>query len=301
MELVYKPKITLFYNDIDKTAQIPFINITINDYAKGQADTCNITLSYNTPEPRLNDTIKVFCDGVLLGAFYINKIKIKYKQTYELECVSANLSRAKQIKNRTFKESEFLKVAESIAKENGLKFKAQVSKNELKNYQQNNQSDLAFLSNECDKLGVNMSIKNDTLILHDANKENKRLKYELQESELIELDYEFIAAVSAGSVEVTYFDAKENKDIVVRAGSSEPVKRINSFVKNKQEALTLANSKLQTQKNASFKGSLKVLGRAMNAGALLDIVLENKTLNTQIEKITHSINASGFITSVEFC
>ena len=111
------PQIKILYNGVDKTNIIPWIDINIDDYESDESDVLNVIMHWDSPLPREEDEIKIYVDGAFLGDFTIATIKYNYKQSYEIEAISANFFKAfREKKNRTFKEQSYKKILESIAK-----------------------------------------------------------------------------------------------------------------------------------------------------------------------------------------
>lgn len=296
------PKIKILYNDKDKTHLFGWQKIVITDFESKEADRLNITLSWQNVKPRINDSIKIYADELFLGLFYISAIKFDYLKSFEIEAISANFNAGlKTKKNRTFENKSYEEIIKIIAKEHSLGVKIDFArKYEIKNHQQFDLSDLAFLQKIADELSLSFCVKNGNLIFIDRDKQKDRLTYKLDQSEIIELKYERISTPSAGSVIVTYHDLASGEYKQVRHGQGEPVIRVNSFVQNANDALTLAKSKLSTQQNATFKGSLITHGKGWFAGAKLEIKLKDETLNCIIKKLTHTIDKNWIINAELF-
>ena len=96
------PKVQIFYNGVDKTSAMDWINISITDNEGKDTDKLNITLGYGSPAPRFKDSIEIYIDGFFLGHFIIATIKTKYKRIYDIEAISANfMSSLKDRKSRS--------------------------------------------------------------------------------------------------------------------------------------------------------------------------------------------------------
>ncbi|MGG7049051.1 MULTISPECIES: phage late control D family protein [unclassified Campylobacter] len=300
----HKPKVKILYNGKDKTAIMPWVNISIDDNEGDEADKLNIVLEYNSPKPRAKDTIEIYVNDNFLGKFIIVGIKFNYKKTIEIEAISADFTKDfKTKKNRTFLEKSYHKIISQIAKENNYNTKIDFDRSsEIVTLEQHDLSDVAFLHKIAKDLNLSFSVKNNTFIFLDRNKEKERLSYDYSADDAISLSYEFIHTSSQyKSCEVTWHNTKTGKDETVRVGSDEPTLKIVSMQDSKDEALKLAKSKLQVQKNSEIKGNMQIVGEPFFAGAYLNVYFSdtNKTMKFIIKKISHKIS-TAWISDIEF-
>ena len=297
-----KPKVQILYNGMDKTEAMDWINISIEDNEGKETDKLNITLGYGAAKPRFKDSIEIYIDDFFLGFFTIATIKTKYKKSYEIEAIAANfMSALKEKKSRSHLGLSYKKVIENIASENGLKTKINFKRmNEVVELEQHDLSDTAFCQKIADKLDLTFSIKNGTMIFIDKDKVTDRVDYSLNEADYMDLQYEQTEVTNYQSCEITWHDTKTNKDEIVKVGSGVPVLKRQLFEPDsKDEAIKIAQSYLQKNKNGSFKGSLRCYGVPFFAGGYLNLQIENETKKVINKKITHTINSS-WISNIEF-
>ncbi|ALV24537.1 phage protein D [Campylobacter iguaniorum] len=295
-----KPTIKILYNGVDKTSLMDWISISIEDNEGDEADKCNIKLRWANAKPRFKDEIIIYANGYFLGSFKISAIKFDYKKSFDIEAISADfMSGFKDKKNRTFANQSYKNIILSIANENGYKTKIDfIRADEVVTLEQHDKSDVAFLQKIATDLDLTFSVKNNTLILIDKNKESNRISYTLNADECISLSYEQKETTNYSSCEVTYRDSKTGTDEVVKAGNGTPVLKLVSMQEDRNEALKLAQSKLQKQSNANLKGNLSIIGRPYFAGAFLNLIMEDGNKKFIIKKVTHKIDKS-WISDIE--
>ncbi|CUU72394.1 phage late control D family protein [Campylobacter hyointestinalis] len=296
-----KPIIKILYNGVDKTSSMDWISINIEDNEGDEADKCNIKLRWSNAKPRFKDDITVYADGYFLGSFKISTIKYDYKKSFDIEAISADfMSGFKTKKNRTFANQSYKDIILSLAAENGYKTKIDFKRSvEVVTLEQHDKSDVAFIQKIATDLDLSFSVKNQTLILIDKNKDSNRIGYDLNADDCISLSYEQSEITNYSSCEVTFRDSKTGLDEVVKAGSGTPVLKLVSMQEDRNEALKLAQSKLQKQDNANLKGNLSIIGRPYFAGAFLNLAMEDGAKKFIIKKVTHKID-KAWISDIEF-
>ena len=297
------PKIKILYNGVDKTDMIPWIDINIDDYESDESDVLNVLMHWSAPLPREEDEIKIYIDGAFLGDFTIATIKYNYKQSYEIEAISANFFKSfREKKNRTFKAQSYEQILRSIAKENGYNIKIDFNRmDEVGDIEQYDLSDCAFCKKIADDLEITFCVKNKTLIFIDKDKDHDRVEYTITEDEIIDLNYQINHTKKYNACEIKWFDSEKNKSVVSKVGVGTPVLKFSDFARDEAEALSKAEAKLKRQKNSVLAGTVSIHGRPFFAGGFINIKLkdEPKTLRAIISKITHSIN-NNWLSTIEF-
>lgn len=296
-----KPTIKILYNGADKTDKMDWISINIEDNEGDEADKCNIRLKWNNAKPKFKDNITVYANGYFLGNFIISAIKYDYKKSFDIEAISADfMSGFKTKKNRTFISQNYKEIILSLAEENGYKTKIDfVRSDEVVTLEQHDLSDVAFLQKIATDLDLSFSVKNQTLILIDKNKESNRINYDLNADDCITLSYEQSETTNYKSCEVTFRDSKTGTDEVVKVGTGTPILKLVSMQEDRNEALKLAQSKLQKQGNANLKGNLSIVGRPYFAGAFLNLTMDDGVKKFIVKKVTHKID-KAWISDIDF-
>ncbi|CAD7289606.1 hypothetical protein LMG7974_01683 [Campylobacter majalis] len=296
LEQFKNPKVTILYNDIDKTNAIHFTNIQIDDFESDEADTLNITTLWSNAKPRENDNIKIFVDGYFLGSFTITTIKYNYLISIEIEAISANYFKDfRQKKNRTFFNKSYFEILTQIAKENGYNLKIDFERmDEVGDLEQYDLSDCAFCKKIADDLEITFCVKNDTLIFIDKDKQSNRVEYFLNEDDIFNLSYQINHSKVFNSCEIKWFDTKKNKSVTSKVGKGTPVLKFSDFARDKHEALKKASARLKRQKNSILAGSVTAISKPFFAGGYLTLNLNNEPykLKALISKITHKISTS---------
>ncbi len=297
----HKPQIKILYNGVDKTNQINWQNISIQDYEGQQADTINITIAWDNTRVRPKDKISIYCDGNFLGIFTITAIKIDYKKSYTIEGVSGDfMSNFIVKKNRSFQKKTYKQIIEQIAKENNYKVKLDFEyKNKQVTLTQHNKSDLNICQEISQSLELTFTIKNETLIFYDRDKTKNRVEYFYNADDCISLKYEKKQSVIYGSCEVFYQDTKAGKKANVKIGKEEPLLKLTALHKNKEEALKTAKQRLKKQNNSYITGEMSIVGVPFFAGGYLNLKFPNKTKKIIISKIQHNIS-DNWLSNISF-
>lgn len=298
-----KPKIQIYYNGKDKTQEMAWISITINDYENSQTDTANISLKWDNAKPRLKDNITIYANAAWLGSFNITKIKYNYKQSYEIEAIAADFCNGfKEKKNRSFQKLSYKEIIETIAKENNYKTKIDFKRAEqiIDVLEQYDMSDSAFLNKIATDNELIFTIKNGYIIFLERHSGNgQRLTYDLNADDCFSFNYEELATTNYKSCEVKYRNIATASDEVVRVGDGEPVLRLTSLADSKDSALKLAEAKLKKQTNNIITGSFETSGVAFSAGAHINLIINGEIFKKTLKKITHKID-KNWTTSAEF-
>ena len=291
-----KPKVKILYNGVDKTHLMTWHNIKIEDNEGDEADKLNINLVWGNAKPRVKDEIKIYVNDNFLGSFIIVSLKYEYKRSVEIEAISADFTKDfKTKKNRTFLNTTYANIIKQLARENSYNYKIDfIRSDEIVTLEQHDQSDVAFLDKMAKDLNLSFSIKNNTLIFFDRDKQSNRITYSYHANNAISFNWEEKETIKYNSCEVTWHNTKSGMDEVVRVGQKEPVLKITSMQDSKDRALMLANTKLQNQQNEEQSANLKILGEPFFAGGFLLLSVDEKDepFKFIIKKITHEINTS---------
>lgn len=291
-----KPKVKILYNGVDKTHLMTWHNIKIEDNEGDEADKLNINLVWGNAKPRVKDEIKIYVNDNFLGSFIIVSLKYEYKRSIEIEAISADFTKDfKTKKNRTFLNTTYANIIKQLARENSYNYKIDfIRSDEIVTLEQHDQSDVAFLDKMAKDLNLSFSIKNNTLIFFDRDKQSNRITYSYHANNAISFNWEEKETIKYNSCEVTWHNTKSGMDEVVRVGQKEPVLKITSMQDSKDRALMLANTKLQNQQNEEQSANLKILGEPFFAGGFLLLSVDEKDepFKFIIKKITHEINTS---------
>jgi len=291
-----KPKVKILYNGVDKTRLMTWHNIKIEDNEGDEADKLNINLVWSNAKPRVKDEIKIYVNDNFLGSFIIVSLKYEYKRSIEIEAISADFTKDfKTKKNRTFLNTTYANIIKQLARENSYNYKIDfIRSDEIVTLEQHDQSDVAFLDKMAKDLNLSFSIKNNTLIFFDRDKQSNRITYSYHANNAISFNWEEKETIKYNSCEVTWHNTKSGMDEVVRVGQKEPVLKITSMQDSKDRALMLANTKLQNQQNEEQSANLKILGEPFFAGGFLLLSVDEKDepFKFIIKKITHEINTS---------
>ncbi len=291
-----KPRVKILYNGADKTHLMTWHKIKIEDNEGDEADKLNINLAWHNAKPRVKDEIKIYVNDYFLGSFTIVALKYDYKRSIEIEAISADFTKDfKTKKNRTFLNKTYADIIKQLAHENSYDFKIDFARSgEVVTLEQHDQSDVAFLDKTAKDLNLSFSVKNNTLIFYDRDKNSDRVTYKYDVNNAISFNWEEKETTKYGSCEVTWHNTKSGADEVVRVGQGAPTLKLVSMQDSEDEAFKLANSKLQNQKNGEKSANLKILGEPFFAGGFLRLTADGRAepFKFIIKKITHNIDSS---------
>ena len=205
-----KPKVKILYNGVDKTHLMTWHNIKIEDNEGDEADKLNINLVWSNAKPRVKDEIKIYVNDNFLGSFIIVSLKYEYKRSIEIEAISADFTKDfKTKKNRTFLNTTYANIIKQLARENSYNYKIDfIRSDEIVTLEQHDQSDVAFLDKMAKDLNLGFSIKNNTLILFDRDKQSNRITYSYHANNAISFSWEEKETIKYNSCEVTWHNTK---------------------------------------------------------------------------------------------
>lgn len=277
------------------------LSINYEDYESNKADTLKLKL-FPSIKPNLKDEIEFKIDNTLIGKFYIASIAYNYKTNYELECTSIDYSSGFRIrKNRSFDKLSYKEILESIAKENNLIAKIDFKRMlEVVHIDQINQSDSNLCYHIAKELCLTQTIKNGYLIFLEKDS-NKKPTITINANDCSSLSIQSYSKALYKSVEVLYQDTSTTQVKTIRVGRDDPTYKRHIHANNDDEAYKKAESILKTINSNKRKGNLESTGKIIHAGSVLEINGDKETSGKYlINKVSHSIDNSGWKTSVEF-
>lgn len=279
-------------------------SINFIDYEKDNVDILVLNLSINSYIPAFKDRIELFLgrnNYYFMGAFYVSSIKEDYRQSLTIEATSINYNKGiKTLKSRSFSNMTLIDILRSIARENNLKTKIDFRlSNSIEYIEQVNESDSALCHRLANSLFCDFSIKNDTLIFLDKDREFDRHTYSLNADDCIRLSLEYFDFTKYGSIELAY-TGSEGETRIIKVGDGEPVFKTSATANDDTHALQIATSKLKTLNSKSIKGDLEAIGEVMFAGGYLELNMNNKMHKFLITQINHNIDSKSWNMKIYF-
>lgn len=293
--------------NIDKDIVKFFESATITDEIKNGADVLDLRISHLSSLPKVG-TVIAFSAGYdntlnLLGRFTTNEISCNLftgAAAIKAKAVAAYSNLKMQRKIKTWQQSKLSAIVKQVAADHNLQTKFKIAEDPFfEVYNQNNETDLAFLRRIANDNGADIAIKNGCIIFFDESPDT--FKVDLTELSSGSLK---TAGTTFGSVEAFYFDREDGdkiKKIVVGSGS--PRYQGQGGFHSANEAAGYAKRKLESLQKSAFTGSIQFAkGRPdIYAGAKIKLtgVRPEFAGEYRISKITHNITADSFTSTAE--
>ncbi len=304
----FTPSFKLLANDKDITEHLQknLISLSFKDEAGIISDEITLEVVGEFKRPKYQDKLKLWLGYKESGLWYCGCFAV---QTSERTLHTTNITATgvdfsgtlKQKKNRSWEKVSLKEIVERIAKEHSLSYKADFGEVKILYAAQHNESDLNFLKRFAKAHEAVFSIKdNQILFLRKAESEKLPLaRIDLNEVESFSIKHS--NKTSYASAKAIWHDTKENKIKEVIVGSGEPQLRIEHSFKDSAEAKLRAEAKLKSANAGIVSGNLTIYGSKIYAGGKLELSNAKEDNGIyHIKSVTHTLNANGFITSVEF-
>lgn len=299
---VKTPDFKVLSNGTDITSQLrPYVHeLTVTDNDKDTADELAITLSKKVNRPAYGSNLKVYLgfkeDEKLqyVGQFHFNSSTITDNRAITLNATAIDYK--KSLKERHWESFEMpLKaLVSSIADKHGLNTRINITNDKTRLFEQDNESDLAFLNRLAKKYNATFNIKNNTIYFVQG-KENKP-------SVTINLDDCHTSSITESaptlykSAEGRYQDTKLNKVVTVKIGEGKPCLRVQGKWHTEAEAKEDITNALKRANLAEVEGSLTKEWEMIFSGS--EAVIDGHAYS--VTKATHRYNNSGLNIEIEF-
>ena len=288
-----------------------------------------VVRAYILPGNVQKATGKLYC-----GKFYVDELSVSGSpRTFQMKAVSIPLNKPirKKLKNRAWEKKTLKGIASAIAKEAEISLLFDSKENPSYDRQeQNNESDLKFLSRLCEESGLSLKMTDEKIVIFDQASYEKQAPiktFKLGSSDILSWDFSASQSETYKSCTIKYRDPK--KKVKGSAGSyNMDLEKTNSTktnaavltytyvdplveengqeyamkkrAKSLDEAKRLAKAKLRKLNARQVTGSISVIG---DISLLAGVVVECKGFgsfdgNFIVETASHSINSSGYVTSI---
>ncbi|KJY83275.1 hypothetical protein TW81_09735 [Vibrio galatheae] len=289
---VRTPMYAIYVNNEDVTANVTphFSELSLTDNHKDEADDLTLTLSSKFQRPAYKDEIKVFLGYEeeekveFFGLFYVQSTSVRNNRVLTINATSVDFnSRLKERRSQTY-ETPLDQVISDVANRNSLALRAVITDAPLTHYEQNNESDLAFVQRLAKEHNAIFNIKNATLYFVQGEQEVP--KVELDIDECFESDITYSNTSTYGSAQAMFQDTKQNKAVTARVGEGEPVLVVKGHWETYEEAEQAAKQALERANAEQAEGICTIAGRRIFAGSHLDLADDSFS----ISKVTHTVN-----------
>lgn len=353
-----RAELELSYNGYDLSIDIAkyLIDFSYTDAPSGELDDIQITLQdrdneWQTPEwmPLAGDSIKAAirvrhwnkpgtAQKIQLGDFEVDSIDLSGPpSTVQIKGVSLGISSniRQEKRSKAWEKVTLRSIAGEIAKKAGYKLVYSAPVNPTYDrLDQNEQSDLEFLLQQCKSEGVALKVTGKQLVLFDEFEYEKKpavATYEIGKDNI--LSYSFSVAVAYAAYvacEISYTQPKAKKKKPTASGSAAtvtataaakgksntttyrvkyvppgastlgPVLKINEKVTGKAEALRKARNALREKNKDMGRSSLSVVGDIRMAAGVVITIGGAGTFdgNYLVESAAHRIDSSGYVTDL---
>lgn len=279
--------------DITSSLKKYISELTVTDHDKDTADELVITLSKRFKRPAFGSKLKVYLgwetDAELqyLGLFNLSSSTITDNKAITLNATAIDYQ--KTLKERRFESFEITleELIASIADKNGLRTKINITSDRVRLFEQNNESDLAFLNRLAKKYNATFNVKNDTIYFVQG-KENKP-------SVTINLDECHSSSITESaptlykSAKAHYQDTKQNKVVTTEVGSGEPCLWVKGSWHTEEDAIEDITNALKRANQAEVEGSLTKRWERVFSGS--EVVIGGTSYG--VKKVIHSYRSNG--------
>lgn len=326
-----RAELELTYNGYDLSIDIAkyLTDFAYNDAPSGELDDISITLQdrdneWQTPEwmPLAGDSLKAAirvrhwdkpgtAQKIQLGDFEVDSVDLSGPpSTVQIKGVSLGISSniRQEKRSKAWEKVTLRSIAGEIAKKAGYKLVYSAPVNPTYDrLDQNEQSDLEFLLQQCKSEGVALKVTGKQLVLFDEFEYEKKAPvatYTIGKDKI--LSYSFSVAVAYAAYvacEISYTSGKKTiktKYVPPGAPAIGPVLKINEKVSSQAEALRKARNAIRDKNKDMGRSSLSVVGDIrMAAGVVVEIGGAGTfDGNYLVESASHRIGSSGYVTDL---
>lgn len=286
-------------NGEDVTAAIrPYLqSITVTDNFSEQADSLTLVTASKFQRPAYKDKIKVYLGYkeplAYMGLFHVQSTTVRNNKELTINATGVDYqSTLKERQTKTY-IMPLKSALETIALRQGLESRIDIKEPATAHFEQNNESDLAFLNRLAKEYNAIFNIKNNTLYFVQDEQQVPSYSVDITKcftSEITESNTSWYACARA-----TYQDTQLNKVATVQVGDGSPMMIVRGNWLCSEDALEAAEKALERANAAQGFGRASFKGQAMFAGGLINI----DGGEYQLKMVTHRVQPA-WITEVEF-
>lgn len=278
-----------------KEVNLSLISFEYKDEKGILSDSINLQVAGTWERPKYKDEIKAWIDDFYCGTFLVQSVKFS-KDFTSLQATAIDFSGSlKEKRNFNFTNLSVCEICKTIASNHNLTCKCDVDIF-IPHISQINQSDLEFLQKLSRSFNATFSIKNNTLLFLNDNKQKLVSTYTIDENECFDYELEYSNKTQYHSCCAVFHDTKTNEKKEIFVGDKEPIYKIYGNYQDENIALLKAKKALIRVNKGTIKGSFSTYGQIIEAGAKLRF----KDQNFQITSVNHSVNSDLWSINVEF-
>jgi len=262
---------------------------SINDESDAVTIVCN-NFTTQTTTPNIEVFIGYTDNLWSVGKYRLQSVNYTEKNISLIFTSAYFDDKMKTKRTKSYQKITLNELCKKIAKKYNLKVKSDMPQY-IEHIDQKNESDIALLNRYAQKYNAIFNIKNETLIfLFKTSKKLPLVKifYTDCSNYNISLNHKFIYK----SISIKFHDFKKNKPKLIKIGSGEPLYQIEEIQNNKTEAINIANAKLQQLIAKSKNGYITLEGQNIIAGAKVELIGFNHSLDGiyLITSVKHNIS-----------
>ena len=326
------------------------LSFSYTDKENNEADEIDITLKdekgkwAGTWKPKGGEIVRAsITEGLITrtgrtldcGKFYVDDLSCAGSpRTFTLKAVSIPLNKPirKKIKDRAWEKKSLKEIASEIAKENEMRLVWDCEEDQTYDrIEQKRESDLKFISAQCEELGFSLKVTDDSIVIFDQSRYEKMKPvktFTLGESDILSWNFESNQSETYKSCTVSFRDYRlKQKDAAAGFSLNENLTKDESGtnkavwnytytdpeadengqeygyktrVKSLAEAKRKARAKLRQLNLRSLTGSLTIIG---DVGMVSGVVIKCKGFgsfdgNFIVGEATHGYTTGGYVTSL---
>jgi len=299
-------KIEVNGKDITKTIKQHLVSLSLKDEAGDATDEVTFSFDNLFKRPKYKDKIKIYLGYKETGLYYCGVFLVqtteKNQNSLRVRATSINFTTdIKKKRNLSYENITLCDLVKKIASRNSLNFKCDFNDVFFKHLSQTNESDLHLLNRIAKMYNATFNSKNNTIIFIKKQKDENLPVVEVDIKNVSSYSIKYANKTLYQSVKAIFHDTKENKQKEVVFGNGEPQYLLQDSFKNEDEALKRAEGILNSLNSGIVSGNLTIDGMNVIAGAKLKLVgFGEDDGEYSIKRVTHNLNGSGYICSVEF-
>ena len=298
-------------------------SLSYTDVASGKSDSISLTIAdidrewieKYMPERGAAVTIKIVpkdwekAKAFECGTFLIDDISFSGRP---MECSLGGVStptmqdfKSKPI-NKTWTQTTLQEIAVKVAKAAGVKVYYEGNQIQIKEIEQNNETDSAFLASLCEKYGMAMKTYNHKIVIFDpVQYEAKAAVRNISEKELIKWSYNTTVEGTYTGVTLKWNSADKkrtdpDRKIVVTMGKEGRMYAFNSQVTSRYDAELQAAAKVNEANRKVETMEITVPGEyGISASQCVRITdLGKLSGKYYVDTVKHNVTGSGYTTNL---
>ncbi|MGL4225878.1 MAG: phage late control D family protein [Shewanella sp.] len=290
-------KLVINGDDVTANARQYLQSITVVDNLSEQADSLTLVFASRFQRPAYQDKIKIYLGReeplTYLGLFHVQSTTIRNNKELTINATGVDYQSVLKERRTATYATSLQSALQAIAQRHGLESRIDIAEPATPHFEQNNESDLAFLNRLAKEHNAIFNIKSNTLYFVQDEQQAPSYSIDVAEcftSEITESNTSWYACARA-----TYQDTQLNKVATVEVGQGSPMMIVRGNWLCSEDALEAAKNALERANAAQGFGRASFEGQVMFAGGVISI----DGGQYQLKTVTHRLQPA-WITEVEF-